>query len=85
MLQPSPHPGYFRAALKGTDMSPAEIKAIRERARLTQTELAALLRISDKRTVRRWETGEVPISGPASIILELLDKDELPNRYWMTP
>lgn len=66
-------------------MSPAEIKAIRERARLTQTELAALLRISDKRTVRRWETGEVPISGPASIILELLDKDELPNRYWMTP
>lgn len=63
-------------------MTPAEIKAIRERARLTQAELADLLRISDRRTVRRWETGDVPVSGPASIILELMAADELPNRFY---
>lgn len=63
-------------------MTPTEIKSIRERAGLTQTELARLLRISDIRTIRRWETGVVPISGPASIILELIAADELPNRYF---
>lgn len=63
-------------------MSPSEIKAIRQRFSLSQTELAGVLRISDLRTIRRWEKGEVPISGPASIILELMDADELPNRFF---
>lgn len=63
-------------------MTPSEIIAIRNRYGLTQSGLAALLRISDRRTVRRWEKGEIPISGPASIILELMDADELPNRFY---
>ena len=63
-------------------MKASDIKAIRERAGLTQTELARLLRISDIRTIRRWEQGDVPVSGPASIILELIAADELPNRYF---
>lgn len=63
-------------------MAPSEIISIRKRAGLTQSSLAALLRISDKRTVRRWETGETPITGPASILLEMLDKGELPERYF---
>lgn len=63
-------------------MSPSEIKSIRKRLGLTQTELARLLRISDIRTIRRWETGKVDISGPASVIMELIDKGELPNRFW---
>jgi DNA-binding transcriptional regulator YiaG len=63
-------------------MTPTEIKAIRQRYGLSQTELAALLRISDLRTIRRWEKGEVPISGPASIVLELMDAGELPNRFF---
>jgi DNA-binding transcriptional regulator YiaG len=62
-------------------MTPATIKAIRTRAGLTQSQLAALLRISDLRTVRRWESGDVPVSGPASIVLELLEAGELPERY----
>lgn len=62
-------------------MTPAEVKTIRNRAGLSQTDLARLLRIADIRTIRRWETGDVPISGPASIILELLDAGELPERY----
>lgn len=62
-------------------MTPPEVHSIRTRAGLTQTELARLLRISDIRTIRRWEQGDVPISGPASIVLELLDAGELPKRY----
>lgn len=63
-------------------MSPTELKAIRQRYGLTQTELADLLRISDRKTIRRWESGERPVSGPASIVLELMDSDDLPNRYY---
>jgi DNA-binding transcriptional regulator YiaG len=62
-------------------MTPTELKSIRKRAGLSQSGLAALLRISDERTVRRWETGDIPVSGPASIVLELLDAGELPERY----
>lgn len=62
-------------------MTHTEIQSIRKRAGLTQSGLAALLRITDQRTVRRWEAGDMPVSGPASIILEMLDAGELPERY----
>ena len=54
-------------------MTPATFKAIRQRAGLTQSGLAGMLRIADIRTIRRWETGEREISGPVSILMELLD------------
>lgn len=63
-------------------MTPTELKAIRKRYGLTIRGLADLLRIRDEKTIRRWESGEVPVSGPASIVLELMDADELPNRFW---
>lgn len=63
-------------------MTPAELKAIRKRYGLTIRLLADLLRIRDEKTIRRWEKGEVPVSGPASIVLELMDADELPSRFW---
>ncbi len=53
--------------------TPTTFKAIRERAGLTQSGLAAFLRISDRRTIRYWETGERPVSGPVSFLMELLD------------
>lgn len=62
-------------------MTPERIRAIRRQAGLTQTGLAAVLRITDIRTIRRWETGDVPISGPASIILEMLGAGTLPGKY----
>lgn len=71
-----------RTLSDGTGMTPIEVKATRQRFGLSQSELAGLLRISDLRTIRRWETGEVPVSGPASIILELMAAGELPARYW---
>lgn len=55
-------------------MTPATFKSIRQAAGLTQSRLAAFLRISDVRTIRRWETGEIPVSGPASYLMELLDE-----------
>jgi len=66
-------------------MTPAAVKATRKRAGLTLDGLAQLLRIKDKRTLQRWESGDVPVSGPASIVLELLDVGELPERYLTTP
>lgn len=58
-------------------MTPSEFKAIRTRAGLTQTGLAARLRIEDLRTIRRYEAGERAISGPVSLLMELLDAGRL--------
>jgi DNA-binding transcriptional regulator YiaG len=44
---------------------------------MTQTQLAAVLRIEDIRTIRRWERGERAISGPVSLLMELLDDGRL--------
>lgn len=59
-------------------MPPATFKAIRERAGLTQSGLAARLRIEDLRTIRRYEKGEREVSGPVSLLMELLDAGKLP-------
>jgi DNA-binding transcriptional regulator YiaG len=59
-------------------MTPATFKAIRQRAGLSQSGLAARLRISDIRTIRKWEAGERTISGPVSLLMELLDAGKLP-------
>lgn len=63
-------------------MNPTELKAVRKRHDLTQRQLATILRIEDERTVRRWEAGDRAISGPATILLELMATGELPQRYW---
>jgi DNA-binding transcriptional regulator YiaG len=54
-------------------MTPSEFKTIRQQAGLTQSRLAALLRISDSRAIRRWELGERPISGPVSLLMEMIE------------
>lgn len=53
-------------------MTGEEFKAIRNAAGLSVNGLADALRISDERTVRRWEDGTKDVSGPASILMELL-------------
>jgi DNA-binding transcriptional regulator YiaG len=63
-------------------MTANELHAIRQRARLSQDQLAAVLRLAERRTVRRWEEGTAPITGPASIVLELLDTGQLPARFF---
>lgn len=58
-------------------MPPDAIRTARRQLGLTQSELAAMLRLanpdtSGKRTIREWEKGTRPISGPASVALEAL-------------
>jgi len=57
-------------------MTKEELKAIRMRLGYSQNEMAAAIRPGPNgdRTIRRWEAGEIPISGPASLALELLDE-----------
>ena len=64
-----------------SSMLPAECRRIRTKAGLSLNQLAKVLRIGDLSTIHRWEKGARPISGPASILLEMLDTGELPARY----
>ena len=54
-------------------MTPTAFKAIRERAGLTQARLAGMLRISDSRSIRRYENGDRAISGPVSLLMEQIE------------
>ena len=59
-------------------MTPTAFKRIRtERLKMTQSELAAVLRVKDIRTIRRYETGDRPVSGPISYLMELLDEGKV--------
>jgi DNA-binding transcriptional regulator YiaG len=58
-------------------MTPATFQRIRAKLGMTQTQLAAVLRIEDIRTIRRWEKGERAISGPVSLLMELLDEGKI--------
>lgn len=55
-------------------MTPEQVREARKTLGLTQHELAVLLRMGTdgKRAVRRWESGDRPISGPASVVLDAL-------------
>jgi DNA-binding transcriptional regulator YiaG len=58
-------------------MTPDELRAARRKLGVSVAELARLLQLDDSkgnaaRTVRRWETGEVPISGPVQVAVRLL-------------
>lgn len=55
-------------------MNPDEIKAARARLGLSTNGLAEALRLGKGggRTVRRWEAGATPISGPAQVAIELM-------------
>jgi len=66
-------------------MTPAEFNHIRHSQGLSIAQIARILRIADRSTVHRWATGERNISGPASILLEMLDRGELPGRYFAAP
>jgi DNA-binding transcriptional regulator YiaG len=59
-------------------MLPADLKSARKTLRLSQAGLAEVLRLgpNGERTIRRWETGDVPVTGPASLAIELLLKSE---------
>lgn len=62
-------------------MESTDLRRIRSKADLSLDGLAKVLKLSDRSTVHRWEKGDRAISGPASIVLEMLERGELPERY----
>jgi DNA-binding transcriptional regulator YiaG len=62
-------------------MTPNELRRIRTKAGLSLDGLAKMLRIGDLSTIHRWEKGTRPISGPASLLLEMIDAGEIPERH----
>lgn len=57
-------------------LSPADLKARRQRLGLSQAELARALGMTGsgaERTVRRWESGEYDIPGPVALALTALE------------
>jgi DNA-binding transcriptional regulator YiaG len=62
-----------------TFMTPTAVRDLRRELGLTQKGLALLLRLGDPRTVRRWESGDVALTGPASLLLELLAMGRIPK------
>ena len=55
-------------------MTPADVKAARQALGMTTAELGLALRMAsdEGRSVRKWESGRNPISGPATLALEAL-------------
>ena len=55
-------------------MTPAEFRAARKALGLSANGMAEALRLGKGggRTVRRWESGETPVTGPVSVAVELL-------------
>lgn len=55
-----------------TWMTPETFRSIRKAAGLSANELAKKLRVADGRTVRHWEAGDRPVTGPTSILMEMI-------------
>ena len=59
--------------------TPSGFKAAREKLGLSQNALARLFRVSGGRTVRKWESGERDIPGPAQVLLDWLANGRKPQ------
>lgn len=60
-------------------MTPEQFRKIREQAGYSVDQLAAVLRISDGRSVRRWEDGSRKVSGPVSLLMLMIDAGTFPD------
>ena len=57
------------------------LRAFRKSRGYSITEFARILRIEAACTVHRWERGDRAVTGPASILVEMMQAGELPERY----
>lgn len=53
-------------------IDPVDVKAIREKAGLSQSELANMMRVS-VRTLQNWEQGRRRPTGPASALIRIFE------------
>lgn len=64
-------------------MTATEFRAARKALGLSANGMAEALRLGKGggRTVRRWESGETPVTGPVSVAVELmLEQSKIPPR-----
>lgn len=54
-------------------IEPIDVKAIREKAGLSQSELANMMRVS-VRTLQNWEQGRRRPTGPASALIRIFER-----------
>ena len=64
---------YFGVVVPEVQLTPAQIKAIREKLHLSQVVFAKMLNISPS-SVRQWEQGKRQPTGATKVLLELLNK-----------
>lgn len=57
------------------------LRAFRKGQGYSINQIARILRIEAASTVHRWERGDRAVSGPASILIEMMQAGELPERY----
>lgn len=53
-------------------MTPEEFKAARRTLGLSASKMAAALKVSHGRTIRRWEAGHRDIPGPAIVAVQFM-------------
>lgn len=61
-----------------------DVKVARAKLGMSVNELRDALRLSPKtgsRAIRRWEIGEIPITGPAAVAIEAMLDGFTPERY----
>ena len=58
-------------------MTPEHFRQIREAADLSRSQLATILRIKEVKTIYRYEHGEREISGPVSLLMEMIEDGRL--------
>ncbi|MBQ8933866.1 MAG: helix-turn-helix domain-containing protein [Lachnospiraceae bacterium] len=63
-----------RSYITSGNISPSEIKRIRQTLNMTQKEFAALLNVSSK-SVERWEISDAPVSGAAASLIRIFAAD----------
>lgn len=53
---------------------PASPRAVRKMVKFTQADMAAIMRMSLS-GYRKWEQGHREVSGPASVLLQIIEKE----------
>lgn len=61
-------------------MTPTQIKAISQNTGLSWREMARICRVNES-TIRKAAAGVYPLSGPCAMILDMLDRGDLPGRF----
>lgn len=60
-------------------MTPDEFRATRKKLGLSASKMAAALGLADGRIIRRYERGDVPVTGPVARLTAILADPRCPD------